>query len=239
MEPNRQLTSVQQCVAEALASGATITAAADANNVHRVTVYRWMKTLPEFQSTLRRVRAEFLLAYRDEMHDLSGRAHQTLFAILDNPKSSPAVLLRASMFILQRPRDPKTAWNMPEQIPTLDADERLDATLLDPEPEPENPVQDDDPAQSVAYDPDPSTGELPCNTMQHQNGISEDDASQDFPPDDPDVDYAETAREDDPPIIKELFEEFHAIDEYVAAQHRKKEPKNEDRTPDSLPRAIS
>jgi hypothetical protein len=49
----------------------------------------------------RQSRAEFVLARRDDLHQFSNRALETL-AILDNPNSSPAVLLRTFMFILQR-----------------------------------------------------------------------------------------------------------------------------------------
>src|ERR1017187_5635777 len=38
------LTTIQQCVVNALAAGSTLTDAAEAYSVHRVTVYRWMKT---------------------------------------------------------------------------------------------------------------------------------------------------------------------------------------------------
>jgi hypothetical protein len=41
----------------------------------------------------------------DALHHLSNRAVEALLAILDNPKSSPAVLLRTSIFILQRPHN--------------------------------------------------------------------------------------------------------------------------------------
>jgi len=114
------LSTVQQCVANALAAGATLTAAAEAHGVHRVTVYRWMKSSRPFAAALHRARAEFVLARRDDLHHLSNRALETLLAILDNPKASPAVLLRTSMFILQRPQLPKTGWSMPEPAPDPD-----------------------------------------------------------------------------------------------------------------------
>ena len=43
---NPPLTSVQQCVVDALAAGSTLTDAAETYGVHRVTIYRWMKTSP-------------------------------------------------------------------------------------------------------------------------------------------------------------------------------------------------
>jgi hypothetical protein len=125
------LTTVQQCVVNALAAGSTLTDAAKAYGVHRVTVYRWMKTCPPFSAALHRARADFVLARRDDLYKLSNRALETLFAILDNPKSSPAVLLRASMFILQRPQIPKTGWSMPEPAPDPDGNKLLDSAIIE------------------------------------------------------------------------------------------------------------
>ena len=114
------LTTVQQSVIDTLAAGSTITAAAEAHGIHRITIYRWMKTRKDFAAALHRARAEFFLARRDDLHYLSNRALETLLAILDNPRSSPAVLLRTAMFILQRPQLPKTGWSMPEPAPDPD-----------------------------------------------------------------------------------------------------------------------
>jgi hypothetical protein len=68
------LSTVQQCVVNALAAGATLTDAAEAYSVHRVTVYRWMRTLQPFSAALHRARAEFVLARRDALYQLSNRA---------------------------------------------------------------------------------------------------------------------------------------------------------------------
>jgi hypothetical protein len=125
------LTTVQQCVVDALAAGSTLTAAAEAYGVHRVTVYRWMKTSQPFSAALHRARAEFVLARRDDLHQLSNRALETLLAILDNPRSSPAVLLRTAMFILQRPQLPKTGWSMPEPAPDPDGKKLLDSATIE------------------------------------------------------------------------------------------------------------
>jgi transposase-like protein len=121
------LTTVQQCVVNALAAGSNLTHAAAAFGVHRVTVYRWIKTHKEFSAALRNARAEFVLASRDTLYHLSSRALETLLAVLDNPKSSPAVQLRTAMFILQRPQMPKTGWSMPEPGPNPDGEKLLDS----------------------------------------------------------------------------------------------------------------
>src|ERR1022692_1321134 len=156
------LSPIQQCVVNALAAGSTLTDAAEAYSVHRVTVYRWMKTCQPFSAALQRARAEFVLARRDDLHQLSNRALETLLAILDNPKSSPAVLLRTAMFILQRPQMPKAGWSMPEPAPNPDSEKLLDSAIIEQDYdslpglcniERDDPVEMEPPAESAASDP--------------------------------------------------------------------------------------
>jgi hypothetical protein len=172
------LTTVQQCVVDALAAGSTITDAAEAHGVHRVTVYRWMKTSKPFSDALHRARAEFVLARRDDLHHLSNRALETLLAILDNPRSSPAVLLRTSVFILQRPQQPKTGWSMPEPAPDPDGKKLLDSAIIEQDYdslpglcniESDEPVEDEEPLESTTSDPQPPAAAPPCNNTQHDS----------------------------------------------------------------------
>jgi transposase-like protein len=136
------LTTVQQCVVNALAAGSTLTDAAHQYGVDRVTVYRWMKTSRPFADALHRARAGFVLARRDDLRKLSNRALETLVTILENPKSSPAVLLRAAMFILQHPQPPKTDWSMPEPAPDPDGNKLLDPAIIEQEYDtPPGPVE--------------------------------------------------------------------------------------------------
>jgi hypothetical protein len=186
------LSTVQQCVVNALAAGSTLTDAAEAYGVHRVTIYRWMKTCPPFSAALHRARAEFVLARRDDLHQLSNRALETLLTILDNPKSSPAVLLRTAMFILQRPQLPKTGWSMPEPAPDPDGKKLLDSAIIEQDYDSlpglcniERDMQTDDPVgtpaeaefptESATSEPPPPpesplpppSDVTPCNRMQH------------------------------------------------------------------------
>ena len=189
------LSTVQQCVANALAAGSTLTDAAAAYGVHRVTVYRWMKTCQPFSAALHHARAEFVLARRDALHQLSNRALDTLLAILENPKSSPAVLLRTALFILQRPQLPKTGWSMPEPAPDPDGEKLLDSAIIEQdyanlpglcniERDPET----DDPAPSPAATPaaaEAPADVTPCSRMQHDPEISGDPAPLTAPPQGP------------------------------------------------------
>jgi hypothetical protein len=172
------LSSVQQCVVDALAAGSTLTDAAEAYSVHRVTIYRWMKTCQPFSAALHRARAEFVLARRDDLHQLSNRALETLLAILDNPKSSPAVLLRTAVFILQRPQMPKTGWSMPEPAPDPDGEKLLDSAIIEQDydrlPGLCN-IEADDPAEA------PPQTETPPETSRDAEVPSESAASEPLP----------------------------------------------------------
>jgi transposase-like protein len=185
---NPPLTSVQQCVADALAAGSTLTDAAETYGVHRVTIYRWMKTSKPFAAALHRARAEFVLARRDDLYHLSNRALETLLSVLDNPKASPAVQLRAAMFILQRPQLPKTGWSMPEPAPDPDGKKLLDSAIIEQDydslPGLCN-IDREDPTESATSGPPPpqespappAHDQSPCNQMQHDFEICHDVAS--------------------------------------------------------------
>src|SRR5450755_2655983 len=183
------LTTVRQCVIDALAAGATLTDAAEANNINRATIYRWMKTRKDFSTALHHARAEFVLARRDDLHYLSNRALEIFLVILNNPKSSPAVLLRTAMFILLRPQLPKTGWCMPEPAPSPDCQKLMDSAIIeqdydglpglhDIELEAEQDVENNasagpgqspqSPAEAPAESPTPPAAPaVECNEMQH------------------------------------------------------------------------
>jgi transposase-like protein len=189
---NPPLTSVQQCVVDALAAGSTLTDTAETYGVHRVTIYRWMKTSKPFAAALHRARAEFVLARRDDLHHLSNRALETLLAVLDNPKASPAVQLRAAMFILQRPQLPKTGWSMPEPAPDPDGKKLLDSAIIEQDYdslpglcniEREDPVEEESSTESSTYESEPPAPDATvCNQMQHDFENCDDVAPAPAPP---------------------------------------------------------
>jgi len=179
---NPPLTSVQQCVVDALAAGTTLTDAAETYGVHRVTIYRWMKTSKPFAAALHRARAEFVLARRDDLYHLSNRALETLLAVLDNPKASPAVQLRAAMFILQRPQLPKTGWSMPEPAPDPDGKKLLDSAIIEQDYDSlpglcnieredlaEAPLETETPAESATSEPPPPRNRPPRPPTMHRH----------------------------------------------------------------------
>jgi hypothetical protein len=127
------LTPLQQRVALDLACGFTITGAASRAGVSRVTVYRWLKNTPAFAAEVQQNRAEFILSRRDDLHHLSNRAMETILSILDSPRSSQAVLLRAAMFVLNRSQNPGTGWCMPERHPEPEGQTLTDSAVLEKE----------------------------------------------------------------------------------------------------------
>jgi hypothetical protein len=222
---NPPLSAVQQCVVNALAAGSTLTDAAEAYNVHRVTVYRWMKNCKPFAAALHRARAEFVLARRDDLHHLSNRALETLLAILDNPKSSPAVLLRTAMFILQRPQLPKIGWSMPEPASDPDAEKLLDSAIIEQdyanlpglcniENDDDYDIEADQPAPAEAAPP--SADVTPCNTMQHDSQICDDVAPSTTP--------RQGLRHC--PVPPDVLEALETIESVEALLHPKTEPED-------------
>jgi len=129
--PPSSLSPIQEQVALALASGATLTAAAEAAGIHRVTIYRWIKDLPDFTAAVQQARAESILARRDDLHHLSNRALETVLSVLDDTKASPSTRLRAAIFVLQRPQRPKDGWALPEPLPEPNRDTLVNSALIE------------------------------------------------------------------------------------------------------------
>jgi hypothetical protein len=170
------LTAVQQCVVNALAAGATLSDAAEQYGLHRTTVYRWLKTRPEFGNAVHQARANFVLARRDDLYHLSNRAMETLLSILDNPKTPASVLYKTAVFILTRPQLPKTGWSMPEPTPDPDGKKLTDSSVMEQDYdglpgiygiERDEPTEAEEPAPQAA-------GATECNGMQHDSPVFED-----------------------------------------------------------------
>src|SRR5581483_5635906 len=81
------LTPVQVQVLNALAQGATVTAAAESAGLHRSTVHHWLKRQPDFQAALEHAKSEYAATLRDELQVLSRDALSTLRALLDDPET--------------------------------------------------------------------------------------------------------------------------------------------------------
>ena len=109
------LSPVQAQVVAALAQGRTITTAAAEANIHRNTIHNWLHE-PAFQTAVDQAQREYAAILSDTMRDLAARALETLRNVLDDPKASPAVRLKAALAILERPHFPNPGWHLPERI---------------------------------------------------------------------------------------------------------------------------
>jgi hypothetical protein len=175
------LSPIQERVALSLASGATVTGAAEEAGINRVTVYRWLKGDPAFADAVQQNRADFILSRRDDLHHLTNRAMETLLAILDNPRSSTAVLLRTSMFILQRSQNLGSGWCMPERLPEPVGPTLTDSAVLEKEC--------DRLACIDGLEPEKIDDAIECNTMQPETeNMDDDDEPAEFnEPDEPET----------------------------------------------------
>ncbi len=163
------LTSIQQQVLDSLAAGSTLSAAAAAHDLHRITIYGWMQTLPQFAAELEHQRAEFVLARRDELHLLETRALSSLAKILDDPHASSALLFKAAKLVLERNQS-KCAWSIVEPYPTFRGKPFLDSATLEREA---NRVPDSYlSCNQDKIEPENAHEPPACNTMQHKNGFS-------------------------------------------------------------------
>ncbi|MFN7933985.1 MAG: hypothetical protein U0R19_11695 [Bryobacteraceae bacterium] len=97
----KQLTPTQVTVVQALALGATVTAAAKLASVSRPTIYKW-KSDPVFNQAVAYAKQEYAITMHDRMQALTAKAIDKLEEVLDNPKSSPSVILKAALAILNR-----------------------------------------------------------------------------------------------------------------------------------------
>jgi len=135
-------TPSQVTVLQALAAGSTVTAAAAHASISRATIYNWLAN-PAFKQALAFAQQEYAITIQDRMQALSAKALDKLEALLDNPKSSPSVILKACLAILNRPRAPKPGWALPaasheqcaETIAEATAQMDADRTALEDEEE--------------------------------------------------------------------------------------------------------
>lgn len=123
------LTARKARVALALAQG-TITAAAAAGRVHRVTVYRWLQT-PEFAEAVRQARAAFILALREESKNLRAQALAAVDSLLTDPQLPTEERLCLAIAILNRPVLPLAARVRPDPLPTSENATKCNKVLTD------------------------------------------------------------------------------------------------------------
>jgi hypothetical protein len=100
-QQKKGLTEIQSQALQALATGATMTAAAAAVNLHRTTLYHWIHTQPEFNTAVRDARTECYRTWQEQKQEAHALAWSTLRELLTNPETPPAVRLRAAIVVLK------------------------------------------------------------------------------------------------------------------------------------------
>ncbi len=99
--PDPRLSPKQHHVLALVASGHSLSHAAQAIGVHRNTICNWRRATPAFAREIEFAMREQALVWRDRAVDLAPRASQVLSEILDNPDTAPALKLRAALAILK------------------------------------------------------------------------------------------------------------------------------------------
>jgi transposase-like protein len=120
------LSPKQIAVIDALSSGVNFTTAAEQVGVHRNTIAGWRRNHLPFQHALSHAQYDRALLYREKTEELADLAIAALRKILSDPGTSPSVLLRAALAVLNTvstPPDPKKQVQLDiEKIVTHKAD---------------------------------------------------------------------------------------------------------------------
>ena len=108
------LTPPQLEVLNHLLEGATVSRAARKSSIHRSTIYVWLKEENSpFRAEYERLRAILTAATADRLRELHIQALDALEDSLSGPDSTPAVRLRAAIYVLGSAGRPDTIRHFP------------------------------------------------------------------------------------------------------------------------------
>jgi len=94
-------TPQQTIVLDALASGASVTDAAEQAGVHRNTIANWSRENVAFRIGLTNAQYDRALFLREKAEEMTDLAFQTLKVIMSDDKASPSVRLRAALAVVK------------------------------------------------------------------------------------------------------------------------------------------
>src|SRR4051794_21285770 len=98
--PEFQFTPQQITVLDALADGASINQAATEAGIHRNTIANWRRDTQGFQMALANAQYDRALLFREKAEELPALAFSPLRALLEDPKASPSVRLKAALAVI-------------------------------------------------------------------------------------------------------------------------------------------
>jgi transposase-like protein len=117
------LTPLQHRIITLLASGSTITKAAETEGVHRNTIANWRRTDCAFARELEFATREQRLYWHEQATALAPQALEAIEACLTDPNTSPSLKFRAAALILKMATDPqaKPLQSFPNVAPEIEA----------------------------------------------------------------------------------------------------------------------
>lgn len=122
LDPN-ELSTLQTQVLAAILAGETISAAARSHDLHRSTIYNWIRQDPRFAQALQDGQAWLQATLFDTVQDLAATALDRIRHILSDPGASPSVQLRAATTVLKlaslQPAPAPTKDPAPEAVPSV------------------------------------------------------------------------------------------------------------------------
>ena len=135
-----ELSPVQAQVVAALAQGRTFTAAASAAGIHRSTIYNWLNKDKAFLPAVEIANAESQQQQCDEMVELKALALKTLRDLLEDPKASPSVRLKAALAILKRSDSEMPAAPKASATEAQDFEQQLKQRIMNLEKDLDHPI---------------------------------------------------------------------------------------------------
>jgi hypothetical protein len=144
------LTPEQLDVLYDLANGKSVTAAADAADLHRTTIHHWIRTIPAFRLTLDAARQARIDAVRDRMNELAEPSLALLTKVVNDESAPLALRLRTALAILKFVATP--------QKPVVDKDLEAHWTLM------QSAFSEGHKAGRATAPAKPSTGEIQHNS---------------------------------------------------------------------------
>ena len=167
------LTQPQTAALKTLASGATVTAAAQAAGVHRSTVYNWVRDNAAFSAALRHSKIQAAEVIDDEIRELAPLALDTIRQLLASEKTPAATRLKAAQYVLHGVAHPALEIVVAEnkafefELTTAHEDFALDAeiansTKLDTQRPVEKAVEKAEKPAPVRQSSTPRNAPCPC-----------------------------------------------------------------------------